>query len=223
LIGTNPSSVTPGIEASGGVIPTEFLDAYDVLDWFINPDMFGYLPKEQLFFAADVEATENNVKRAKNEVDISSTSEDSVLFYVSGHATIFSLGELQLYDSPVGSSTALASDPAHLAQGIVKAPELIRWLNGLKARKTVAILDSGGYGVYGACENLRPGRFVLSSINGITLSRSGFITWYLRRALQKLGVTTTLAIIHRVLMQAEAAWIKRGGDPLYVYSRGSLR
>ncbi|CCE04989.1 hypothetical protein BRAS3843_1220002 [Bradyrhizobium sp. STM 3843] len=220
LIGTNPSHVVPGLVASRGVIPTEFLDAYDALDWFLNPDMHGALPKEQLFFLADAEATEANVERALNEVANKAEAEDSVLFYFSGHATTFNdPGELQLYDSPVGGGD-LTADPH---QGVVGAQDLVRWLNNLRVGKAVAILDSGGYGMYRACEELAPGRFVLSSINGITLSRNGFITWYVRRALQKLGAKATLAILHRVLVQAEAAWVERNHLPLYIYLRGNLK
>lgn len=218
LIGTNPSQIVAGLE--GGLISTEFLDVYDALDWFLNPDIHGALPKNQLFFLADAKATKDKVYSAMDKVAADAEAEDSVLFYFSGHATDFTdPGELQLYDSPVGSGQSSTGSE----QGVVTARYLIGWLNNLRVGKAVAILDSGGYGVYRACSDLAPGRFVLSSINGISLARNGFITWYVRRALQKLGPRATLAVIHRILQQAEAAWIERGGHPQYVYSRGTLR
>jgi uncharacterized caspase-like protein len=215
IIGTTPAAVAPGLADSGGVIPTEFLDACDALDWFLNPDVFGGVPPDQLFFLADADATEDRVKNAMDTVHLGATDEDSVLFYFSGHATSFlHPGELMLYDAFKGEQWGTITTST---RGILPATLVVDWMNRLRVAKAVAILDTGGPAMFRAGEHLAANRYVLSSLRGSTLSRNGFVTWYVRRALQKLGPNVTLRLLYEILRQADDAFGRRQ----FVYLHGA--
>lgn len=215
IVGTNPSFIEP----DPATIPTEFLDAWDVLDWFISPDIYGAVPPEQLFFLVDRAATGENVFRSFDEIERGVGPEDSVLLFFSGHAmTAGRPGELVLCDAYDGQSWGMLTAET---RGVIRADWLIDWMNRVRAVKVVAILDTGGYPVFRASRRLEKGRYVLSSIRGLTLGRNGFVTWYVRRAVQRLGVKVTLSSLIVGLEEAEKLWIERHRDPLYVYLHGS--
>lgn len=109
------------------------------------------------------------------------------------------------------------AEPVHCRYHPPREPTLVvDWLNGLKVAKAVAILDTGGSAMFHAGERLAANRYVLSSLCGSTLSRNGFITWYVRRALQKLGPNVTLRLLYEILRQADDAFGRRQ----FVYLHG---
>ena len=210
IIGTEPHLVL-----RAGMIPTEIIDAGDVLDWFFSFDIYGSVPPERLFFLAGENATLKNVSWAFREIARDIRAPDSLLVYYSGHSTEFSdPGELMLYDVPNLDRTQRKG--AKDRRGLLRASSLVDWCNRLPARKVVCILDSGGPACYKASKSLRAGRYLISALEGRHLGRNGILTWYVCRIVQKFGRGTTVAQLHDVLTQAEAL----SDSPLSVYLRG---
>jgi hypothetical protein len=210
IIGTEPHLLIPP-----GPIPTEIIDAGDVLDWFLSVDVYGSIPPERLFFLAGEHATLENVSWAFREISGAIQATDSILVYYSGHSAEFSdPGELVLYDAPRLDRTRrkAAEDP----RGLLRASSLVDWCNRLSARKVVCILDSGGPACYKASGSLHAGRYLISALEGRYIGRNGIFTWYVCRIVQKFGRGTTVAQLHDVLRQADALL----DTPLSVYLRG---
>lgn len=210
IIGTEPHLLIPP-----GLIPTEIIDAGDVLDWFVSLDVYGSIPRERLFFLAGEHATSENVSWAFRDISQEIQATDSLLVYYSGHSAEFSdQGELVLYDAPKLDRTRRegAEDP----RGILRASSLVDWCNSLSARKVVCILDSGGPACYKAARSLHAGRYIISALEGRYIGRNGVLTWYVCRIVQKFGRGTTVAQLHDVLRQADALL----DTPLSVYLRG---
>jgi uncharacterized caspase-like protein len=215
IIGTNPGAI---LSTSKVLYPTEFLDAFDILDWFYNPVIYGVIDTRNLYFWTNEKATSGNVFSGLETIKKSIEPDDSLLFYFSGHATEFgNPGEILLYDAFSGAEWGIMEPET---KGLINADRLVKWCNDLPAKKVVCILDSGGPACYKASNNLRAGRYFISSLNSTTLGRNGFITWYVRRAVQKLGRRTTIKLLGQILVQADQFLSEKKRDTLHVYLRG---
>lgn len=213
IIGTQPKFLC----RAGDSIPIEVIDAIDVLDWFWSPDVYGLIPYEQTFCYLGEVAISESISWAFQEIEKNIQDGDSLLFYYSGHATKYSgpkvpgPGELILYDAPDREATVTKK-----TRGLIPAVSLIEWCNKLRAAKVVCIMDSGGYPCYEAAGLLKGGRYLISSLNSKSYGRNGWLTWHVRRTLQKFGRNTTVAQLYDVLLRAESLSDK----PMYVYLRG---
>ena len=211
IIGTEPKAW--GDNPAG--VSTEFFDASDILDWFWSPDIYGAIPTNQLYFLVGEAATSDSVIWALTDISQHVQAADSVLLYYSGHATEFSEpGELVLYDAFEGNTWGQVTKET---RGLLSANYLMNWCNRLSAEKVVCILDAGGPACYKAADFLSAGRYVISALNSRIGGRNGYITWYIRRTVQKFGRNTTIAQLFEILQQAGELLDK----PLHVYLRGS--
>ncbi len=220
VIGTNPGGIPVGGSDLQVNLCTEYLDAADVAEWFLNPDLYGSIPSDQFFFRTNEFATGFEIDRILEQVSVSVDSADSVLFYFSGHATEFGdPGELLFSDAFEGRTWAKVEDDT---PGILPANRLVEWCNKLDARKVVCILDSGGPASYKASRQLTHGRYFVSSVNSRTMGRNGIVTWYVRRAVQKLGTKLTVAQMGRILNSSERFLLEERmlSEPLYTYVAG---
>ena len=214
IIGTPPKGLS-----RAGEIDIEVIDAIDVLDWFWSPDVYGLTPDGQTFCYLGEAATSENISWAFQEIEKNIQDGDSLLFYYSGHATklsdpkIPSPGELLLNDAFKGGKWATVTKKT---RGILPADSLIEWCNKLRAAKVVCIMDTGGSPCYEAAGSLKEGRYLISSLNGWNVGRNGWLTWHVRRTLQKFGRGATVAQLYEILRQADSL----SDDPMYVYLRG---
>jgi hypothetical protein len=214
IIGTQPKHLT-----RAGEIDIEVIDAIDVLDWFWSPDVYGLIPYERTFCYLGEMATTENISWAFQEIEKNIQDGDSLLFYYSGHATKLSdpkvpdPGELILYDAFKGGKWGTVTKKT---RGILPTVSLIEWCNKLCAAKVVCIMDSGGSPCYEAAALLKEGRYLISSLNSRVSGRNGWLTWHVRRTLQKFGRRATVAQLYDILKQADSL----SKEPMHVYLRG---
>lgn len=185
----------------------EALDARDVVDWFDNPDIYGEIQTEQLFYLIDESASEAHVRASLEAVAANIDDRDSLFFYFAGHVT--STAQKQ-------HGLVLQDYAADGERGIIEATWLVEWFDELNAKKVIAILDSGGEAFYLAGRKLRSsGRYILSSVRSMTLPRNGFVTWYVRRTVQALGMATSVSLLYDILSEADRHLCERYGCPRY--------
>jgi hypothetical protein len=188
--------------------PVEWFDASDVLDWFWSAELGGSL--DRVYFLAGEDSTAASVAAALGDLAARVAPDDGVLFYFAGHATEFSKpGELLLADASL--------DGGGLAPpGALPAADLVGWCNRVVAEKVVCLLDSGGPACHDAGAALGPGRYLLSALNGRVGARNGFLTWYMRKAVQRWGRELSVAQLFALLLDADAV----RSDRFLVYLKG---
>ena len=212
VIGATPETMPPRDHIS-----MEVIDAVDVLDWFWSPDVFGPLAPERRVLLVGEDTSSARLREVLDTLKQKIRRGDSVLLYYSGHATEFSLpGDLVLYDFPYGGDQQAAREKG---LGLLPATALVDWCNEVRAAKVVCIMDVGGPAVYRASTALGRGRYIISALDGRVNGRNGILTWYVRRALQKLGRDTTVAQLHDILRESDAVL----PSPLRVYLKGRDR